>query len=182
MNITRIMGLCLIFSLASPGSIHAQENKSKKAKIGSFLRKVGEQTTGINMSNEFFIVNPAKSDVDIQLVGCYGNSGTRTATLIFTAKALHQEYPNAVFGGSTKAYDAKGKLYDKCQKAGYNITLPSGIAVPYGIEGIKNVSPELKQFEIIRLSWYLDSENHFIKDNPLEFRNVPIQWDVDPEE
>lgn len=67
-------------------------------------------------------------------------------------------------------------------KAGYNITLPSGIAVRYGIEGIKNVSPELKQFEIIRLSWYLDSENHFIKDNPLEFRNVPIQWDVDPEE
>ena len=157
-----------------------QNSQKKKSKFGSFVRKVGEASTGINMSNEMFIVNPANSYVDIQLVGCYGDSKTQRVNLIFTAKSKSGDYNSARFGGSTEAYDAKGNSFKEYDSVGESVSLPANVPVKYTIKRIEKVPSTLQAFELISSKWYLDAGHHDQGKSKIEFRNVPIQWDVTP--
>lgn len=157
-----------------------QGSQKKKSKFGSFVRKVGEASTGINMSNEMFIVNPASSYVDIQLVGCFGNSNTQQVELVFTAKSKSSDYNSARFGGSSQAYDTKGNIFKEYHSGGESAPLPAGVPVKYTIKRIEKVPSTLQAFELISSKWYLDAGHHDQGKSKIEFRNVPIQWDVTP--
>lgn len=176
--------LLVVLAALLAGGLNAQSEKEtkkkEKGKFGAFLGRVGEQATGINMTNEPFIVNPLSSSCDVELVGAYGNTAG-TVSLVFRIKNKTDEKAN--FGGSsykTEAYDAKGKVYK--QSIGYNRSYdtPKGLWVEVRMDGdyaFSNVPVGLASLELINVYCFLNRNTTGM----IEFRNIPIQWGVDPE-
>ena len=178
-RVITLIALSVLLVGSAVAQNEADTTKKKPGKFGSFMRKAGEVTTGINMSDEAFIMNPFKSLADVEFVGCYGNSASQTVKLVFTVKNKSSNKGGS-FGEdySSKAYDAQGKTYS-ISKPPSN-SLPTGVTVRFEGPIIEKVLPSVTSFELIQLSWYLDAGNHGGKDNSkLEFRNIPIQWDVE---
>lgn len=169
-------------------SAQQQEPKKKKSKFGSILRKMGEATTGINMSNELFTVIPpvVKRNFDIEVVGCYGDRDSETVTLIFIAKSkkAKADFRVGSIYGSDKAYDSKGTTFDRTGTRQVSQDCPVGVPVKYEL-AFKGVPGTLKALELISLNWWMSAgsdKGHSNSDTPnMEFRNVPILWDVVPE-
>ena len=149
-----------------------QPDKKKKSKFGSFLGKLGEATTGINMTDEPFVVVPTLlKAISAQLVGCYGESNTGLIELIFTVK--NNNNLNFINMSPDKAYDKSGNAFE----GGYDskaIDLPRGIPIKATLE-YKNVNVALTQLELIKVRANVNGGSEFI-----EFHNIPIQWDVQP--
>lgn len=121
--------LCLTLIGGSINVLQAQETKQeqqqpekKKSKLGSFVRKVGEATTGINMSNETFAVIPfdAQKLISMEVVSCTGNINTGQVLLTLAVKAKQEgvkpiwenpvamEIKNVLLGMTSKAQPLKG--------------------------------------------------------------------------
>lgn len=126
--------LCLTLIGGSINVLQAQETKQeeqqqpekKKSKLGSFVRKVGEATTGINMSNETFAVIPfdAQKLISMEVVSCTGNINTGQVLLTLAVKAK-QEGVKTNLGKScgngnqecVTAYDTKGTTFEGLKSA-----------------------------------------------------------------
>lgn len=163
------------------------DNKKKPSKFGSFMRKAGEVTTGINMTNEQFSVVPLdmKPWLDVELAGCYGDkaSGAVTAVILLKAKSVPTKTTlGDTFKEGRCAYDKKGNLF-AVREAISSITKENPVGVPVKYELTFNGVPAtLDALELVQLGWYIYKDNGNIKESSrLQFRNVPIQWDVVPE-
>jgi hypothetical protein len=174
--------LLMTLALFLAGSAIAQNDtvKEKKApgKFGSFIRKAGEVTTGINMSDEIFIRTPFKMYADVVFVGCYGNSATNTVKFIFTVKSKSIKFKDACLVcrfDKNRAYDVKGNFYYLTglpkSAGGY----PEGVLVRRELVFDK-IPSSLTHFELINLDWRYDTSEGL---EGFEFRNIPIQWDVE---
>jgi hypothetical protein len=162
------------------------KKEKKKSKFCSFVKKVGETTTGINMTDEPFIINPNSADFDAEFAGAYGNSSTGKVSIVFKVK--NKTYAaQASFGGSTSgngrtvAFDVKGKNYYQYNSGSKGYAVAKGIWTEVMLDGkdaFENVPSELQAFELIKMSFYFDAKVRGM----LEFRNIPIQWDVAPAE
>lgn len=177
---TRLIFLLLAISVAIPTISVAQEKK--KSKFGSFMRKMGESTTGINMTDEPFITNPVSDQLDLQIIGCYGDSASRQVQLVLMVTSKKSTFEAAVIGGGTEAYDTKGNVFKEYSSSGDDALLPLGIPVRYTIKRIEKVPPTLKAFELIRAKYYLNAGNHSGgQKKMIELHNIPIQWNKDPD-
>ncbi len=182
--------LMTILAIFTAGSIMAQndsvpeEGKKKGGKFGSFIKKAGERATGINMTDEPFVVNPLKSAVDVEFVGAYGDPATGEVSIVF--KVMNKTYSKAMtFGGNldkTAAFDKSGKTYTTNLSKGQYLDAPKGIWTEIQLVGkskgaFLNVPESLAAFELINMYCYVDANNRGL----IEFRNIPIQWGVVPE-
>jgi hypothetical protein len=182
---TFVASSCAVAQNTSNAETKKEEKEKKPSKIGSFIKKAGEQATGLNLTDEPFIVNPNSMDFDAEFVGAYGNSGTGNVTIIFKVKNKTSA-ASAAFGGSTggkgntTAFDTKGKTYSAYSGDSKRYDTAKGIWTEVTLDGkysFEKVPSDLKAFELINMSFYFDAKVRGI----LEFRNIPIQWDVVPE-
>jgi hypothetical protein len=187
-----ILFLAAVLLAVCPMSLKAQEQKEgktekkekKKSKFGSFVKKVGEQTTGINMTDEPFAVIPAliKRNLDVEFVECVGDRASETVMIAFTAKSKRLKADFRVGGrGMDKAYDKSGNSFNN--KSAYTSVdkgCPNGIAVRYEVT-FKSVPATLEAFELVSIAWWLNVGNDkgaSGNDNAnMEFRNIPIAWE-----
>lgn len=174
------LALFLVGNVNAQSDTTSQKKEKEKGKFGSFMRKVGEQTTGINMTDEPFIVNPLKSAIEIKFVGAYGDPTTGKVMVVIKAKNKTYE-SNATFGsGADKsaAFDKKGKTYKAGEWVGKSYDTPKDLWVEVNIENaIREVPNTLDAFELINMYCYLNANNRGL----IELRNIPIQWGVMPE-
>jgi hypothetical protein len=162
--------------------------KKKRSKFGSFIRKAGEVATGINMTDEVFIVNPNPTDLKVEFVKAWGDPSTGRVSVRFKVRPAKVEYNSGTFGGNTSgngktiAIGADGKTYDVYDGAAYeSVALTQGVFSEVTLTGrcaFKNVQPSLASMEVMKISFYLTAGTRGL----LEFRNVPIDWNPDPEE
>lgn len=172
----------IIFIMAmvlSCGLVFAQENpkkEKKKSKVGSFLRKVGETSTGINMSNELYITSEnAWEDIEVELSGCYGNSQSGEVYMVITVKSGKNRHLSV---SPKTAVNAKGKIYEVKDRFSSQIykDVIKDILTEYNLEELAfiNVPATLPSFEAVQIK---------IDKGTYTFHNVPIQWDItQPEE
>ncbi len=189
-----MMGLLFMFGTST--TIFAQDETKettekpakKKSKFGSFLRKVGESATGINMSDETFIAwdLKAQTKVELSFISAEGDVASREVLLTFSAKTKQSGISLEIAGISTSdeqdfAADLKGNRFEIDRKvdAGKK-DLIEGIPVFYKI-ALKNVPIDLPAIEVVSLGYYLWSKDSNIGSGmagtqPMQIRNIPIQW------
>ncbi len=157
-----------------------QPKEKKKSKFGSLLGKAVEVSTGLNVTNEPFIVNPLSGDFAVEFVSCQGNPSDGRVSLTFKVKSYINE-TGATFGGSTSgngeslAFAADGKNYKPYSSAGESVGVAKGTWVEVTLDAknsFYNVPTELKMFEVIKLSFSFNAKTRGL----LEFRNIPINW------
>ncbi len=190
-NITTLLLAAVLFAF-SPIISKAQEQKQentetkekKKSKFGSFVRKVGEQATGINMTDEPFTVIPAlvKRNIDIEFVECVGDRASESVTIAFTAKSKKLKADFRVGGqGRDMAYDKSGNTFkNNSAYTSVDKSCPSGVPVRYEIT-FKSVPTNLEALELVSIAWWLSVGNDKGASGNehacMEFRNIPIAWE-----
>lgn len=158
-----------------------EKEKKEKSKFGAFLGRLGETATGINMTDEPFIVNPLKSYIDIVLVGAYGDPTNGEITLVIKVKNKGYEL-RAEFGGynSFTAYDKNGKSYKSGSGISKSVTLPKDIWVEVKMDGYHKLYPveeNIPALELINMKVKLYQK----ESATVELRNIPILWGSMPE-
>ncbi len=190
-NMTTLLLAAVLFAVC-PVALNAQESKQeqtetkekKKSKFGSFVRKVGEQATGINMTDEPFTVIPAlvKRNLDIEFVECVGDKASESVTIAFTAKSKRLKADFRVGGqGRDMAYDKSGNSFkNPSSYTSVDKSCPSGVPVRYEIT-FKSVPTDLQAFELVSIAWWLsvgnDKGSSGNEHACMEFRNIPIAWE-----
>ena len=161
---------CLICNLSFS---QTDEKKEKKAsKLGSFLKKTVEATTGLNVSDEIYMTqenNKLVGEADIGFVGCYGDSKTGNVYLVLTVN-FHND--DGKFSLSIPAaVSSKGKVY-KNDKSLTDIGIElDGIEITYTVKGLKygmdfdifsDLSVYIKDGQLL-----IDNDkcSNFVKDN-----------------
>lgn len=195
--------LCLTLIGGSINVLQAQETKQeeqqqpekKKSKLGSFVRKVGEATTGINMSNETFAVIPfdAQKLISMEVVSCTGNINTGQVLLTLAVKAK-QEGVKTNLGKScgngnqecVTAYDTKGTTFEGVEIGTFTEVVaqkecPLNIPVQYSF-GFTNVPATLAGLEMVRIEFYVYAKSGGVGSNmskiePIQVRNIQITWE-----
>nr|WP_321358791.1 hypothetical protein [uncultured Draconibacterium sp.] len=166
--------MVLVASLCAVTTVFGQDNTKhkKKSKFGSFMKKVGEATTGINMTDELFMVNSLSSTFKVEFVSCTGSSAAQTFDVVLkiTNKATNERL--CVGGsctGNTTAIDSEGNSYKSAYCAGDCKDFPTNVPVKVNIS-FEKILPDVS---------YLESLKFNIGDKgEVEIRNIPVQWDV----
>lgn len=158
----------------------------KLKKIGSVLKKAGEilsdpadaaaQATGATAAAG--TSNPAPAAMNVELVGCYGDSVGRTVRIVIKVTALKETCTQANFGNQVKAFDADGNTYEDRSGIKENVQLPVGVPVKVEMaKDIAGVPPTVTSLRLVQATWYLNSSTHYGKERKfLQLANVPIQW------
>ena len=171
-----------------------EKNEKKKSKLGSFIRKVGESTTGINMSNETFVAMDfdAQKLIELEVLSCKRDSTTQAVLLTLGVKARQNGIKTALgkpCGSGNEecvnAYDAKGNLYVG-QEVGTFTQIsgpkenPVGIPVKYEFV-FSDLPTTLSSIEVVQIEFYVYSRNggnvgsNMSKVEPIQVRNIPVQ-------
>ena len=170
--------LFLLCLSANVFDVVAQDNQTPKtekkgSRFGSFMKKVGEATTGINMTDEPFVVNPNAARFKVDIVDCIGNSAEQkfTLTLKITNKGTNES--NMCIGGScggnTLAVDKQGNSYKSDRCAGDCKDFPTNVPVKVTLI-FEKVLPSVQGLEVIKFN--LGNYGN------VELRNIKLSWDV----
>lgn len=149
------------------------KEEKKKSKFGSFIKKVGEATTGINMTNEMFIVNPDPLKLDIEFVECKGNTSGQYFEVVLKIKNKSTNdrlYVGAM--GSTKAFDSDGNSYETTFSSGKDYDIPTNVPVKVSVKYVK-VLPSVAHLELINVG----TMKNGVKYGVIELHNVPVVWE-----
>ncbi|MDR1792445.1 MAG: hypothetical protein LBR36_03245 [Bacteroidales bacterium] len=176
-------------------SIPAKTEK-KGSKFGSFIRKVGESTTGINMSNETFVAMDinAQQLIEMTVTSCVGDKATGNVILTLAVKAKKGGVKTALgksCGNGNQecvtGYDTKGNAFEGREIGSYSEISgqkenPTGIPVQYQF-AFSVVPASLAAIEVVMVEFYIYSPSGNVGSNmskvePIQVRNIPIQWDT----
>ncbi|MBQ9254646.1 MAG: hypothetical protein IJ180_07740 [Bacteroidales bacterium] len=176
--------LLLMATLLVIGGANAQNNKDKKekktSKVGSFLKKTVESTTGLNVSDEVYITMESgehKNKIDLGFVGCYGDSHTGEVYMVITAKMKIDRIK--VYISQHSAATSKGKMYnigDNYNNVDVEYMKNIATEVNLDVTPLLNVPNSVTQFEDVKLRVQVGGDT-----DSYHFHNVPILWDVKPE-
>lgn len=168
----------IAFYLVGGGLMYttAQENttakEKKTSKFGSFLKKVGETATGINMTDEQFIVNPISSRFKVEIVDCIGNSAEQKFEVLLKIINTGINESNICIGGScggnSLAVDKDGNSYKPNACAGDCKDFPTNVPVKVKVT-FEKVLPDVKNLEVVKLNI-----GNF---GVVELRNLMLNWD-----
>ena len=186
----------VLFICASALAQEAQQEK-KKGGFGSLLKKVGEQVTGINMSDETFAVLPQRAIplIQMEVVSCIGDSEAQTVLLTLAVKAkkdrVKTNLGKSCGNGNQEcitAYDTKGNIYEGQEVGAFSQIgakeNPQGIPIQYQFQ-FSAIPATLKAIEVIHIEFYIQCDTNVGSNmsdvDPIQVRNIPILWDVEPE-
>jgi len=203
---TRVMKrviVMIILAVFTAGAAMAQNDSvpadgKKKGGFGSFVKRIGEQTTGINMSDETFAVLPARAKqlIGVEVVSCIGDSKSGDVLLILAVKAKQNNVKTnlgkSCGNGNQKCitgYDTKGKTFEGKAVGSFSEVFadkenPVGIPVQYEFN-FSSVPSTLKAIEVVHVEFAISGAANVhsgMSDiEPIQVRNIPIQWDVEAE-
>ena len=178
--------ILVIAALLVFGGAYAQtDNKSAKkekktSKVGSFLKKTVEASTGLNVSDEVYITmenNRQKDNIDLGFVGCYGDSKTGEVYMVITAKMKIDQ--KKVYVNTVSAVTSKGKVYNTGDNySNVDVEYAKNIPVEVNMSArpLLNVPESVTQLEDVKVRVQVGGDHDYY-----HFHNVPIQWDVKPE-
>lgn len=200
-NIIRTLIIAVAAMFAMPQTADAQiGNLLKKAKKAveavtgttdtktAEAKDAGTQAAEVAVASGGTMINPFSEAADIELVGCYGKSTSEnfgTAYLVLKVKMkLNKNHINLSGnenGNKTMAIDADGNAYSTSAMGGMGCDVTEGVFVKLKIDApqqqFQDVKKSVKEFQLIKMSIYIDPQHR----GALTFKNVPIQWDVEPE-
>ncbi len=174
------------------------------AQIGNLLKKakkVAEAVTGKDVSTNMkgkvaetsipsgeSMQNPLAGVADIELMGAYGRSTSQNygqVYLVLKVKMLANKGKIGL-GGSinnveTIAVDQDGNIYKPYSQGQFPKDVIEGMFVTVTLDEsnarFRDVKKTAATFQMIRLGVFVDQQNKGI----LTFKNVPVQWDVEPQ-
>lgn len=198
--------LCLALIAGCTSSVFAQDAskdqatveqqkkpEKKKSKFGSFIRKVGESTTGINMSNETFVamnINAQKL-IAMEVISCVRDKASNTVILTLGVKAKQNGVQTSL-GKScgngnqecVSGYDAQGNAYEGQEVGSFSQVSgskenPVGIPIKYEF-AFSDIPATLGSLEVVQVEFYIYSNQSSVGSNmsnvePIQVRNIPIQ-------
>lgn len=174
--------------------------KAKKA-VESVTNVTGTTTTGttsaaatatakeFTQENGVTVQNPMAAHYDVQLVGAYGKStSTNYGEVYLVVKVKMIDNETALrFGGNVElpvmAVDTDGNQYSPMESAGwYDKPVSEGMYVKVNLGDLKSctfkdVKKTATKLQMIRIGTNL---SYSLK-GLVTFKNVPIQWDVEPQ-
>lgn len=170
--------ILLTFLCGNSDYLKAQDSQPTKtekkgSRFGSLMKKVGEATTGINMTNEPFVVNTLSTRFKVEFINCIGNSAEQKFQIFLKITNKGTNESNMCVGGNctgkSSAVDNEGNNYKSNSCAGDCKDFPTDIPVKVMIE-FEKVLPSIKSLEVIKLN-----VGNF---GNIELRNIPINWDA----
>lgn len=193
--------LSLILSFGGTVNADAQfGNILKKAKkmAEKVLDTPSQQTTtgtatqptvaAVTQADGVIVENPMAAHYDVQLIGAYGKSTSTNygeVYLVVKVKMIDNE-TTLRFGGNVElpvmAVDADGNQYKPKETAGwYDKQVTEGMYVKVNLGNLKSctfkdVKKTATHMQMIRIGTNL---SYSLK-GLVTFKNVPIQWDVEP--
>lgn len=192
--------LSLILSFGGTVNADAQfGNILKKAKkmAEKVLDTSAQQTTGtatqptvaaVTQADGVIVENPMAAHYDVQLVGAYGKSTSTNygeVFLVLKVKMIDNE-TTLRFGGNVQlpvmAVDTDGNQYSPKESAGlYDKQVAEGMYVKVDLGDLKSctfkdVKKTTTHMQMIRIGTSL---SYSLK-GLVTFKNVPVQWDVEP--
>ena len=200
-NIIRTFIIAVAAVFAVPQTADAQiGNLLKKAKKAvetvtgttdaktAEAKDAGTQATEVAIASGGTMINPFSDAADIELVGCYGKSTSENfGTAYLVLKVKMKPNKNRIIlsgnenGNKTMAIDADGNSYGTSAMGGMGCDVTEGVFVKLKVDApqqqFKDVKKSVKEFQLIKMSIYIDPQYR----GALTFKNVPIQWDVEPE-
>jgi len=190
--------LALVLSFGGTVTANAQLGgilkKAKKAaaKVINVSPQTSAETTKQNtvaaftQENGVIVENPKAAHFDVQLVGAYGKSTSANygeVSLVLKVKMIDNKNTLS-FGGrrdDAPCYmiDGDGNKYE--MPAGwYNYTVTEGLYVKIDLreknQVFKDVKKTATRLQLVRLT----AGGSFSDGCAILFKNVPIQWDVEP--
>lgn len=195
--------LCLTLIGGSINVLQAQETKQeeqqqpekKKSKFGSFVRKVGESATGINMSNETFVAMnmDAQRLIEIQVASCVRDTATNHVLLTLTVKAKQDGVKTGLgkpCGNGNQecvsGYDTQGNTFTGQEVGTFtqvsgNKENPMNVPVKYEFV-FADIPPALHAIEVVTMEFYISAKSGNVGSNmskiePIQVRNIQITWE-----
>ncbi|MBD5357878.1 MAG: hypothetical protein HDR88_12870 [Bacteroides sp.] len=189
----------LVMALCAVGSANAQGLGGLLKKAKNAADKVTETAKSVSESEDIqnvvgkitgaTVINPISKYIEVEPVGLYGISQTETSGNVYLVlNVLNKtDKQNALFGSSVQnqkmlAVDGKGKVYNVDASGGIRYDTPQDVPVKVVIDDpqlqFMNVSNTLDVMPVVKIGIALDA-NH---QGNLTFKNLPILWDVDPED
>lgn len=179
--------------------------QTSNAQLGNILKKVKKVADAVSgkdntttqtatadgvkettLANGVTMQNPLSGVVDFELVGVYAKSTSLNygyAYVVLKVKMIANKSSIVLGGGingsSALAVDQDGNAY-KMSTNGLTKSVTEGIAVKIALNEkeacLLDVKKTAKTFQVLRLGVYVNASNLGM----LTFKNVPIQWDVEP--
>lgn len=191
--------LIVCAAMAFAGSVPANAqlgNLLKKAKqaIENVTGKTeaegqaGQTAASVTIPSGGTMQNPLSDAADIELVGAYGKStsanyGTVYLVLKVTMKANESRilFGGQINGAKTMAVDQDGNAYVTTAFGQFPKDVVEGVAVKVALDGKEEQFPDVKKtaktLQQIRLGCHINAQNRGM----ITFKNVPVQWDVQPQ-
>lgn len=189
--------LMLITAIFVVGNVNAQGLGGSLKKAKKTAEKVEETAKSVSESEDVqnivgkitgaTVVNPISRYIEVEPVGLYGISQTETTGNVYLVlKVLNKtDKQNALFGSSVQnqkmlAVDGAGKVYNVDASGGIRYDTPQEVPVRVVIDDpqlqFTNVSNSLTEMPVVKIGILLDAN----RQGNLTFKNLPIFWDVDP--
>jgi hypothetical protein len=136
-----------------------------------------------------YLINPLHKVMDVELVGCYGISKTVNFGDVYLVLKVKMNTVVSRIGignsagraGKAMAVDSDGNQYFIGNDASANVVEGMFVRINLNDQKYKqyfeNVPKKVTTLPLIKLGFYVDAGNREF----LEFRDVPIQWGVDPD-
>ena len=91
------------------GGQQSEKKEKKKSKFGSFIRKVGEATTGINMSDELITAMPMELKMHLKVSEVTAVGDPATGSVLVTVTVVTSEDARLLLGQERQSRRFKGQ-------------------------------------------------------------------------
>ncbi len=153
-------------------------------------QKVVSAVNEVPIASGGTMINPFSAAADIELVGAYGQTTSMNYGEVYLVLKVKMNLNRAEisFGGNDPKNDARTMFVDQdgnsyLMKAEYSrqkFAVTEGLFVKVKMSDsyiFKDVKKTASVAQMIRLGTYINEENK----GSITFKNVPIQWDVEPQ-
>lgn len=133
------------------------------------------------------MLNPLAAVMDVELVGAYGKSTSMNYGYVYLVLKvkMNMNKSSASFGSANNvramAVDEDGNSYPINTMGAFPKNVTEGIFVKVVLDDkdlcFTDVKKTAKTMQLIRLGVYIDGTHRDV----ITFKNVPVQWDVNPE-
>lgn len=190
--------VCVVMAFAGSMPASAQfGNILKKAKeglekanqvVGTLTGESAATGSEVAIASGGTMQNPLAAAVDVELVGAYGTSTSENygkVNLVLKVKMIANK-SRIGFGGTlnadkTMAVDQDGNSYPNGTMAQQFYDVAEGIVTKLTLNGGSTVFTDVKKtaktMQVIKLACYIDGQYRGM----ITFKNVPVQWDVQPQ-
>ncbi len=187
--------VCAVMAFAGATPASAQlSNILKKAQktlesVNNTLDKVsGEGGSEVAIPSGGTMVNPMAAAAQVELVGAYGTSTSENygrVYLVLKVKMIANEnrigFGGSMNGAKTMAIDQDGNQYTTGTMGQYYRDVTEGIEMKVTLDDqygpFDDVKKTAKTMQVIKLACYINAQNRGM----ITFKNVPVQWDVQPQ-